>query len=208
MSKATPQEIVFSTTLLSKTLHVQMYLNAQQYLGRERGDRTLLMDPYTNGRLSSLQKGSHVEHYVGEREDRREAAARSDMRKLGDGATICSPWSKNPTGQNTSDPKVWGPPLWFSLHSSAAHYPHNASPMVRDRMVNRILALPVEIPCASCRPHARAYIESKRDLLPEICSTRDALFAFYVDFHNKVNQRYNKPIVRVQEARQMWGVDS
>ena len=105
---------------------------------------------------------------------------------------------------NISDPKVWGPPFWFSLHSSAANYPLNASNIVKERMIGRILALPIEIPCASCRPHAGAFIEANKHKLRDICSERDSLFDFYVDFHNKVNQRYNKSIMSYKDARDLW----
>lgn len=93
----------------------------------------------------------------------------------------------------TSDPKVWGPPFWFSLHVSAAHYPENPSQIVRERMKNRILAIPYEVPCSTCRPHASAFVESHREHLDKIVSNRHELGKFYVDFHNKVNKRYGKP---------------
>jgi len=105
-----------------------------------------------------------------------------------------------------TDPRVWGPPFWFSLHVSSANYPVTASNLTRELMKNRILALPIEIPCSACRPHAHEYIESRRSELDSICSGRDALFAFYVDFHNKVNERYGKPKVSYDEAKQMWGM--
>lgn len=94
--------------------------------------------------------------------------------------------------ENSSDPKVWGPKFWFSLHVSAAHYPLNASPIVRERMKNRILAIPYEIACKTCSPHASAFVEAHRDQLDRIVSGRHELGKFYVDFHNKVNERYGK----------------
>ena len=101
----------------------------------------------------------------------------------------------------TSDPKIWGPPYWYSLHNSAAHYPHQASKIVAGRMKNRILAIPYEIPCHTCQPHASAYIEkfSEQDL-DRIVSGRKELFNFFVDFHNEVNKRYGKPIWSYESA--------
>ena len=103
-----------------------------------------------------------------------------------------------------ADPTVWGRPFWFSLHSSAAYYPENASHITRDLMIGRVNAIPIEIPCAKCRPHAHAYIQSNKHRLKDICSGRDKLFNFYVDFHNKVNERHGKPIVTYEQARKMW----
>jgi hypothetical protein len=101
----------------------------------------------------------------------------------------------------SSNPLVWGPIFWYTLHNSAAHYPVNASPLVKQRMKNRILAIPYEISCRTCQPHASAYIESiSDDKLNEIVSGRDNLFKFYVDFHNDVNKRLGKPIWSYEQA--------
>lgn len=102
----------------------------------------------------------------------------------------------NNTGSNvqvmTSNPNIWGPPFWFSLHISALYYPEEASPIVRERMKNRILAIPYEIPCGLCRPHASSYIEKNKENLDNIVNGRESLFRFYLDFHNAVNARYGK----------------
>jgi len=111
-------------------------------------------------------------------------------------------WQKGAV--NTGDPKVWGPAFWFSLHVSAAHYPLEASPIVKERMKGRILAIHYEIPCATCRPHAVAYIEKNRDNLDKIVSGRHALGKFYVDFHNQVNKRYNKPEWTYEQAYKVY----
>lgn len=101
---------------------------------------------------------------------------------------------------NTADPKIWGPIFWNTLHISASHYPLEASPLVRERMKNRILALPYEIPCQTCRSHAISFIEGNSDSLDKIVSGRHTLGKFYVDFHNQVNIRYNKPTWTYEQA--------
>ena len=108
------------------------------------------------------------------------------------------------TLQSTSDPKVWGPPFWFSLHVSAAHYPEEPSKIVKERMKQRILAIPYEVPCSTCRPHASAFIESNRDNLDKIVSNKHELGKFYVDFHTKVNKRYNKPEWTYEQAYKVY----
>ena len=100
----------------------------------------------------------------------------------------------------TTDPKIWGPAFWFTLHTSAAYYPFEASPIVRERMKARILAIPYEVPCATCRPHALDFIESRKGDLDKIVSGRHELGKFYVDFHNKVNKRYGKPEWTYEQA--------
>jgi hypothetical protein len=110
---------------------------------------------------------------------------------------------------STVDPSVWGPAFWFSLHTSAAYYPENASPIVRERMKGRIMAIPYEIPCKNCQPHASAFIEKNRYRLDDIVSGRDQLGKFYVDFHNQVNKRYGKPEWTYEQAYDAYtkGVD-
>ena len=77
----------------------------------------------------------------------------------------------------------------------------NASPLVKQRILNRIQAIPYEVPCKTCQIHASAYIESLSDYdLDKIVSGRDNLFKFYVDFHNAVNTRLGKPIWTYQQA--------
>lgn len=103
-----------------------------------------------------------------------------------------------------TNPKIWGPSFWFTLHTSAAFYPLLASPIVRERMKNRILAIPYEIPCPNCRIHAIDFIEKHRNNLDKIVSGRHSLGSFYVDFHNQVNKRYNKPLWNYEQAYQLY----
>lgn len=105
---------------------------------------------------------------------------------------------------STSNPKIWGPHFWISLHLSAAYYPLEPSNIVKERMKGRILAIPYEVPCETCRPHASAFIEANRDRLDEIVSSRHSLGKFYVDFHNKVNERYNKPTWTYEQAYKFY----
>lgn len=105
---------------------------------------------------------------------------------------------------NTADPRVWGPAFWFTLHNSAAHYPYEASPIVKERMKWRILALPYEIPCAGCRPHASAFVEQHKHKLDQIVSGRHRLGKFYVDFHNQVNKRHGKRQWTYDEAYKLY----
>ena len=105
---------------------------------------------------------------------------------------------------NISSPQIFGPPLWFSLHNASAHYPINPSPITSERMKNIILGIPVLLPCKNCSEHATAYIEKNFEKLNDICSTRDNLFKFFVDFHNYVNIRYNKPVMSYEDAYKMY----
>jgi hypothetical protein len=111
----------------------------------------------------------------------------------------------------TSNPYVWGPAFWLSFHVSAAYYPVNPSKIVSERMKQRILAIPYELPCSSCRPHAISFIEPYRvqiaqdkDGLDLVVSSRENLVKFYVDFHNYVNKRFGKKQWSYKEAEDAY----
>ena len=105
---------------------------------------------------------------------------------------------------NSADPEVWGPAFWFSLHNGAARYPVKASPICSERMKGFILGMPVMIPCSVCQDHATAHIEANWSRFDEIVSGRTKLFNFFVDFHNKVNKRYGKPIMSYEDAWKLY----
>jgi hypothetical protein len=109
--------------------------------------------------------------------------------------------------KNTSAPDVFGPPLWFTLHNGASKYPHNPGNLVKQRMKYFILGIPVMIPCARCREDATAYIEKFKDSLDDICSSRLKLFEFFFTFHNVVNKKLNKPIMKYEEAIKLYSDD-
>jgi hypothetical protein len=104
--------------------------------------------------------------------------------------------------ENMSNPLVWGPAFWFTLHNGASKYPISASPLVKNRMKSFIIGIPVMVTCEKCAIHANTYIETKN--LYDICSGREKLFEFFVHFHNSVNKRLNKSIVSVEEAYKIY----
>lgn len=111
--------------------------------------------------------------------------------------------------QNTSSkkgnlPEIFGPPLWFVLHNASVYYPENASPLHAERMKNIILGLPVLLPCETCKEHATNFIEENKHLLSDICKTKKSLFEFFVDFHNYVNERLQKPVLSYEEASKIY----
>ena len=103
-----------------------------------------------------------------------------------------------------NNPVLWGPPFWYTLHNGAYHYPEHASPLHSERMKNFIIGIPIMVPCVTCKEHATAFIEKNRPKLNDICSSRDSLFKFFVDFHNQVNKRYKKPIISYEEAYSIY----
>lgn len=106
--------------------------------------------------------------------------------------------------ENLSDPKTWGPKLWFSFHNGAAKYPSNPSPIIKNNMKNFILGIPVILPCEKCKEHANQFIESNYNNLDNIVSSRDNLFKFFFDFHNYTNRKTNKPEMSYVDAKKLY----
>lgn len=102
------------------------------------------------------------------------------------------------------NPNSWGPHLWYYLHNCSANYPINPDTETKNAMINYLLSLGYTIPCNECGSHYKQMINSYKDKLPEICSTRESLFNFIVHLHNKVNERKNKPIMDIENARKMY----
>lgn len=108
------------------------------------------------------------------------------------------------THVSPTDPKVWGPAMWLVLHTGSAHYPKKASPVYADKMKGFIRGLPYIIPCEICANHARTFIAQNWSRIDQIVSGQDELFRFFCEFHNKVNARYQKPIVDCEEIKNMY----
>ena len=102
------------------------------------------------------------------------------------------------------DPRIWGPHLWNFLHYSATNYPEHPSKQQIQEMITWLCSLPVAIPCPDCSGHYKKYIEENKSKMVDICSSRDKLFNFLVDIHNKVNVRNGKRVVSYEEARNLY----
>jgi hypothetical protein len=104
---------------------------------------------------------------------------------------------------NTTDPSVWGPLFWFTLHNGASTYPLIANKIYRERMKGFIKGIPVMLPCVKCSGHAFEYINKNLD---DIVSGRIKLFKFFIDFHNMVNKRHNKKEMSYDDVFAMYSL--
>ena len=89
-----------------------------------------------------------------------------------------------------SSPEVFGPPLWFSLHTMAARYPEQPDATTAKACVQVFEALPRLLPCADCGQHFRSFLEASD--LTEACSGREQLAQLLCHAHNTVNARLGK----------------
>ena len=78
---------------------------------------------------------------------------------------------------------VWGPRFWGFIHS--ASLAADATDLLKIRALLKETCLTV--PCEVCAPHADEYFKAHPEY--DAIDSADALFAFYVHFHNAVNAR-------------------
>lgn len=88
------------------------------------------------------------------------------------------------------DPNIWGPHLWFFLHSMSFAYAKNKNkPTLAEKyhMYQFLESLKYVLPC-SCKDNYAKHFDS----CPPTLNTRKELFEWLVDLHNKVNKQTNK----------------
>ena len=105
---------------------------------------------------------------------------------------------------NLTSPETWGPAMWFLNHLGSVNAPEIIPPNKRQKYWNYIDGLPEILPCKKCSNHARAYVDKISPYKDIICSTRDNLVKFFVDFHNSVNERNGKPTLTCEEVYKMF----
>jgi Erv1 / Alr family len=105
---------------------------------------------------------------------------------------------------NTASPTVWGQSMWLINHLGSLYAPEVIPNCKKDKYWGFIDGLPEMLPCKDCSQHARHFVEHSRPYKDSICSSRENLFKFFVDFHNYVNQRQGKPLLGYDEAYNMF----
>jgi hypothetical protein len=103
---------------------------------------------------------------------------------------------------NISDPKVFGPGMWFVIHTMALEANDHDSKVAFVRMMMR---LSNTLPCIECRKHFKDYID--KNSMERYWDKQDGLFLWTIIFHNSVNKRTGKPSIDVETAKVMYGPD-
>jgi len=96
------------------------------------------------------------------------------------------------------DPIIWGPKLWFVIHTFALNYPEN--PTYEDKRLhedffNNLVFL---IPCNKCRIHYRNHL-NKYPVINYLDNS-DNLFKYTIKIHNEVNKTLNKRVYSYEEV--------
>lgn len=97
-----------------------------------------------------------------------------------------------------ASPEVFGPPLWFSLHTMAATYPEAPSATRRAACERLLGALPEMLPCEHCGEHFAAFVRAAD--VPAACGGREALAQLMCAAHNEVNRRNGKEVFPCEQV--------
>jgi len=84
------------------------------------------------------------------------------------------------------DPKMWGPPLWFVIHTTALSYPTKPTKAEKRDMQNFFQNLKDHLPCTYCQKH---FAEELARIDSSVFESRESLFEWTVRFHDKVRKR-------------------
>lgn len=90
------------------------------------------------------------------------------------------------------DPAIWGPHLWFFLHSMSFAYAKDKdhpTELEKRQMYQFLESLKYVLPCI-CKNNYSAYF----DKYPPKLNSRKELFRWLVDLHNHVNMEHNKEL--------------
>ena len=90
------------------------------------------------------------------------------------------------------DPTIWGPHLWFFMHTLSFNYPINPTMDDKKNYYNFFYNLTQIIPCIECKNH---YIDFfTKNPITNFLINRDKLIEWVTNAHNNVNKLTNKPI--------------
>ena len=96
------------------------------------------------------------------------------------------------------DPKVWGPPYWFVLHTIAITYPLNPNEVTKKKYYDFIQNLPLFLPVSEIGNNFSAYLD-KYPVVPYLDS-RPSFMKWVHFIHNKINISIGLPELSMDEA--------
>ena len=88
---------------------------------------------------------------------------------------------------------IWGPTLWFSLHTITFQYDINPSPEKQREYRQFLEGLQYVVPCSVCKKN---YVRHLKEMpIDNALKSRKALVYWMIDLHNTVNGETGKKIL-------------
>jgi hypothetical protein len=88
---------------------------------------------------------------------------------------------------------IWGPHLWFSLHTISFNYPLNPTIQDKEYYKNFFIVFQHVIPCSVCKKNYIRHI--KEHPISQNLENRKSLVYWTIDMHNMVNAEIGKKIL-------------
>ncbi len=98
---------------------------------------------------------------------------------------------------NKMDPNVWGPHIWFFLHTIAFTYPNHPNAVTKKKYYELIQNIPLWIPVESIGSDFQKLL----DLYPVTAylDDRESLVEWMHFIHNKINEKLEKEKISLNE---------
>ena len=87
---------------------------------------------------------------------------------------------------------IWGPHLWFSLHSISFNYPLKPTIEDKNNYKNFFLNLQEVIPCSVCKKNYKRHLNEHP--IQDYLGNRKSLVYWLIDMHNMVNVEIGKKL--------------
>lgn len=101
-------------------------------------------------------------------------------------------------------PEIWGPPFWAAIHLACLAAPKALDGERAAGYRAFLTSLQHVLPCKKCRAHYAQNLAALPLDDATIAGGRDALFAWSVAVHNRVNAANGKPEMAPDAARALW----
>ncbi len=99
-------------------------------------------------------------------------------------------------------PDVWGPVVWHALHYITLGYPENPTPDQKQKYKKYFTLLSDVLPCSICAQHFAENLKIM-PLSDDVMKDKESLIKWLIDFHNVVNEKNKKPIIKYIDARKL-----
>lgn len=91
-----------------------------------------------------------------------------------------------------SDPRIWGPDLWRSIHRITLFYPDQPSAEHKQAATEWFRALRYLLPCPACQLHYQEHFS--KTFTPQVVESQENLKRWAYNLHNTVNKTLHKDV--------------
>jgi hypothetical protein len=99
-------------------------------------------------------------------------------------------------------PDVWGPPLWYILHTKTFEYSKYPTETDKKNAIEYFKNVDTLLPCVICKQHYNNYL-LKRPIEYNV-STRNDLVMWLADLHNEINAQNGKKVLNYWEVFDLY----